>query len=219
VVRLWRLKRAHAAPDILYGSLQSGFHVAPARSRKPPRPSTEAVEVDLDTLSEPPGGATQALAFSKDGQTLLVGRQDGSAQLWSFSNREQIPAPRAWQAHGIGRPVRAVAISPNAAWLATGCDDGTIALWDRNDVRAEPRTLGTRGAGVYCLGFSPDGATLFSGNSDGEVASWPVSPATLADAVCGKVHRDLTEAEWKRYVGEGVPQEPVCPHLVRAKGH
>ena len=211
LVRLWDMSRPSVPPAVLYGSLSTGFAAVPSEKRKPARGPQGVVTVDLNRIPKPLGGAAQALSFPDDGNSLLVGRGDGSAQMWSFPQGDRgTHLIRAWQAHPYDKPVRAVAISPGRQWLVTGGEDGTVNLWDAADARSQPVTFGTRGVGVYCLGFSPDGSTLFAGNSDNEVVSWLVSSDELAEAVCRKVHRDLRDDEWDRYVGESVPREPVC---------
>jgi WD40 repeat protein/serine/threonine protein kinase len=68
--------------------------------------------------------------------------------------------------------VRSVAFSPNGKTLASGCDDGTVKLWD-SATGSELCTLrGHANYNVFSVAFSPDGKTLASGSNDGTVKLW-----------------------------------------------
>ena len=39
------------------------------------------------------------------------------------------------------------------------------------------------------------------------------STAAVADEVCARVRRNLTQDEWRRFIGPTIPYEPTCPNL------
>ena len=82
----------------------------------------------------------RAASFSSSG-LLAVGVDDGNVLLWQYGRfcTQQVPSqtgmlcadiPNHLQKHTA--PVRAVAFSPNGAFLATGGDDGNLIIWSVN---------------------------------------------------------------------------------------
>jgi dipeptidyl aminopeptidase/acylaminoacyl peptidase len=69
--------------------------------------------------------------------------------------------------------VRALAISPDGQWLATGSYDKTVALWELATGKELRRFRGHQ-AEVVSLSFAPDGKTLASASSDHTILLWPV---------------------------------------------
>ncbi len=107
--------------------------------------------------------------------------------------------------------VRSVAFSPDGQTLASGSDDQTVQLWDLREPEAEPVVLRGHEASVLSVAFSPDGQTLASGSADQTVRLW-VFLEELVDIGCQKVRRNLSWAEWQRYL-PGEPYRQTCPNL------
>jgi len=77
-----------------------------------------------------------------------------------------------------------------------------VRLWD---VRTyEPLTQASAASHFTVFGLSPDGARLLTGSGEGEVASWLWRHDDLRAEACRRVGRNLTEDEWRRYLGDEV---------------
>lgn len=75
-----------------------------------------------------PGGAILSLAYSKDGSTIVAGRDDGSV---IAADREGNPLFTAT----AGQWVTSVSVSDDGSTIATGSIDNRICVFDRNGTR------------------------------------------------------------------------------------
>ena len=83
------------------------------------------------------------------------------------SGLEKIKGTRLPGNQGI---VRSVAFSPDGSRIATGGEDGSTKLWDRD---GKPITSINSNLGrVYSVAFSPDGSRIATGGSDGSTQLW-----------------------------------------------
>ena len=51
---------------------------------------------------------------------------------------------------------------------------------------------------------------LLAGTRDGVLKVWPTRPEYLADDICSHLVRNMSRAEWQRYVGEDIPYMSAC---------
>jgi WD40 repeat protein len=107
-----------------------------------------------------------SVAFSPDGQTMAIGRDDGIVTLWNTST-EQVRA----RLKGHTATIMAVAFSPDGKTLASGSVDGNVKLWDVATGQ-ERITLKGHTDAVYSVAFAPDGLTLATGSADTTVKVW-----------------------------------------------
>jgi hypothetical protein len=65
------------------------------------------------------------------------------------------------------------------------------------------------GGWVWSLAALADGG-LASGGEDGNIKLWLVDEQKLIAALCLRAGRNLTKAEWARYIGADTPWQPSC---------
>jgi len=115
----------------------------------------------------------QAIAFSPDGKTLVVGEQRG-VRIWGGSDfQTQLATLPSLD----GAPIWAVAFSPDGQILAEGGVEGSIRLWDMRDPSkpSQLEKLTGHTNTVHGLEFTPDGGTLVSGSGDKTVLLWDMN--------------------------------------------
>lgn len=101
------------------------------------------------------GGTVSSLAFSSDRRGFYVGTQDGWLAAFTRDGRQ------LWRAQAGGKPIRCVAVSPDAALLATGSEDGRLSLWQASDGKLF-REVGRHAKEVVGVGFASGGRRLLS---------------------------------------------------------
>ncbi len=115
------------------------------------------------------------LAFTPDGRTLAAcDLHNPAIELFDVATQQ-----RAGLLAGPAGRGRALAISPDGRWLASGGTDQAIRLWDLA-ARCEARQLRGHRAAVHALAFSPDSRRLVSGGYDGTVRFWDVAAPASA---------------------------------------
>jgi WD40 repeat protein len=110
----------------------------------------------------------ESIAFSRDGQTLAAGWEDGVVLLWSRADG------RTWETLETHRDdVLSVALSPDGRIVASGSEDTTVRLSRVSD-GTRLNLLEGHTADVQSVAFSPDGSTLASAGDDGTIRLWAV---------------------------------------------
>jgi WD40 repeat protein len=146
---------------------------------------------------------------------LAVGFDNGNVELYDISNGigkakkldEELPG------HGAG--ISSIKFSRNGKLLATASLDGTIQLWEYDNLNNLPITFSDHGGNyVWDLSFSPDEDYLISGCENGLIKIWPTRIEMISSQLCDYLQRNMTPAEWERYVGSDVEYEITCESVI-----
>ncbi|MCX6046460.1 MAG: NACHT domain-containing protein [Chloroflexi bacterium] len=106
------------------------------------------------------------VAFSRDGQTVVVGHREGRVQFWQTATGEAGLVLTATTG-SLG----ALALSPDGQTLVTGSNDGQLCLWTLPAGQRQ-QVIETKAGIIDALAFSPDGTTLASTHGDRAVRVW-----------------------------------------------
>lgn len=204
-VRVWELTtgRRLAGLDFVPGSVSAltfspdGARLLAASNQTPARVTDSTGGSPLTLLSWPTADfdarptrvsiKDQVLdaAFTPDGRALVLASVTGSIQVRDADSGRLL---REFGDHPSA--VRALAISPDGARLATATtDDATVWLWDLAEGTPRARLNSGRGFEINDLAFSPDGAMLARAGSDTDVAMWRVDTAEVVERVCRSLTR------------------------------
>jgi WD40 repeat protein/DNA-binding SARP family transcriptional activator len=137
-----------------------------------------------------------ALSISPDGSRAASVGFDGELILSDLSQRSVLGDPLIG---GAGARF-GVTFSPNGTTVATVGDDRSVVLWDVATRQRLGSLFGHLGASQGVV-FSGDGRTLLTVGDDGNLISWNLVPATWEATACTLAGRNLTQAEWNRFVG------------------
>jgi WD40 repeat protein/serine/threonine protein kinase len=134
----------------------------------------------------PHGDEVCAVAFSRDGRTLLTGSWDGTARFWDAASGRALGQPLRHQAR-----VTVAAFSPDGKTVLTADERGTAKLWKAATGQPVGQPLPHRGP-VLAAAFSPDGNTLVTGSGAlgaawGEARLWSAATGRpLGTPLCHK---------------------------------
>ncbi len=162
-------------------------------------------------------GRVWSVAFSPNSKMLASGSDDRKIRLWNISQTKAEPELiEVLEGHNFW--VGSVAFSPDGQKLASGSYDKTIRVWDLNHLKEDPIVLRGHEQSVTSVAFYFDGKKLVSGSYDNTILSWITDTQILADIVCEKVQRNLSQKEWKWFMGADIPYEQTCPNLPPGEG-
>jgi hypothetical protein len=67
---------------------------------------------------------------------------------------------------------------------------------------------------VWDIEFTRASDYLIAACHESEIRVWPTNPDYLANQVCPKLKRNMTQEEWDTYVGAQIPYENTCVNLL-----
>ena len=111
-----------------------------------------------------------------------------------------------------------MAFSPDGGTLASASGDSTVILWDVKTRERIGEPLAGHTNSVRSVAFSPDGGTLASASQDGTVLLWDLNPPSWKARAGRLAGRNLSLAEWKKYIGPDIPYHRTCPEFPPGEG-
>jgi hypothetical protein len=154
-------------------------------------------------------GPVLSVAFNHDGTRVVSGSDDRTLILWDISNTQNPVQPRPLEGHTGS--VRSVAFNHDGTRVVSGSDDRTLILWDVSDEQNPVQLSSLEGhtGPVLSVAFNHDGTRVVSGSRDPILILWDVDVDSLLEKSCRRAGRNLTQAEWQRYMGD-IPYRETC---------
>jgi WD40 repeat protein len=150
-------------------------------------------------------GRVRSLDLHPSGTMVAVAGEGSTVWLWNLKSGEK---QALQQRHTDG--VTAVRFSGDGKLLASAGFDGSLRLWFMDNPAREPIVLpdgvsGGHAGTIWSLDFSPHNDRLVSVGSDEAVRVWLTQTAEMFDMAHNRVRRNMTEAEWNRFIGVDIP--------------
>ena len=140
-------------------------------------------------------------ATSADGRFLAVGSSNGDILVWELPDGvSDINTLRPKSLYGHNSRITDLAFYSDENLLVSASLDQTVRLWDPSKADLDPVVI-DHPSWIWSVDVSPDGGTIAAGTNDGEVYLWTANTELLADRLRARVERNLTQLEWKEYVG------------------
>ena len=147
----------------------------------------------------------QALIFTGDGQRLVSGSWDAMIRIWDVATGDQVT-----ELSGHLGDVTDLAINPEETLLASGSTDGNVILWDMKSLELSGFLSGSP-ASLIGIAFSPSDPLIAAASRDDNVYVWETNIDAWIDVACFRANRNLTQAEWNRYIGPQEEYHLTCP--------
>jgi len=149
-----------------------------------------------------------AMAINAAGTRIAIVDVKGTLRLLDTRNNSIIRSITAHSARILD-----VKFSPDDRQIATSSPDKTVKIWDANNLSDRPVVITKHDAWVLSVAFSPDGKYLVSSSEKGDrIYYWYAHASSMADLMCGKLTRNLTQREWETYISYDLPLQKTCPN-------
>ena len=115
--------------------------------------------------------------------------------------------------------VHSVSVSTNGSSVAVSLRNRLIRVYDARRLDLAPVEIrGTKVQSSAVVQFHPSEPILAAGSWEGTVRFIPVGLPHLADQVCERVWRNLSQLEWNGFIGSDLPYERSCETLPPGPG-
>jgi WD40 repeat protein len=165
-----------------------------------------------------------AVSISPAGRFVAVGYQDGALLIWDiyeYIEKRNEYKPERLLNHSAG--ISDIAFSDDGTSLIVGSLDKRATLWqvwDKKyekfdnekefpfkDPKFQPIRLEDHSDWVLSVAFSHDGKKALTGCADGTVKIYEVEMARYAEQMCDMVRKNLSNKDWKKYIGTDDPEK------------
>jgi tricorn protease-like protein len=126
----------------------------------------------MTVIFQTKNGVISSFAQSPDGHRwAIAGADHRPVQVWLYLVPGQLGL---MEDHWDDGPAEAVAFSPDGTFLAVGCSDGTVRLWDIA-ARKQAALLKGHTQLVTAVAFTVDGKSLATASWDGTLKVWDLA--------------------------------------------
>ncbi|MDI9355481.1 MAG: hypothetical protein QM536_00440 [Chitinophagaceae bacterium] len=150
--------------------------------------------------------AITCVSMSKNKKYIAFGDKSGKIYIWDMETNKLFSDINAHSSRVSNIEFN----SDNSLLISTGLDH-TTKLWVLQYISDPPIVLKESEEWVFDGIFHEKTKQIITGSNDDFMKVWPIEPDFIADKLCAK-SRNLTQNEWKQYVGENILYEKTCPN-------
>ena len=157
--------------------------------------------------------AIKSIRFSNSGKYLAYGNDDGRLIIWDMEDDVQVQPTLT----GFRAPITDIEFSPDDRLILGTSTNSQVRIWDMQNLFDLPIVLedykGVSGW-VNDADFSPDGEYFVTASGDGDIRRYPTTVDAMAEEICTHITLgNMSENEWRQYVGEGIEYVETCVGL------
>jgi|TARA_B110000211_G_scaffold96093_1_gene112099 WD40 repeat protein len=188
----------------------------------------EVILFDLEGLEEPKKIIRKDMEqkpildvkFSYNGKFLAIGGLNinnglGYAFIWDRKNNTQYGP----ELMGFSAQVNDVEFSKDDFLLAVSSNDNSVRFWDLDpdNIYDLPTIIYDHKGWVWDASFHPNGGYLVTAAEDGLLRRFPLKPNKMVDDLCNYISRNMSDIEWRQYVGDAseIPWVETCKGKIK----
>ncbi|MCE7862445.1 MAG: High-affnity carbon uptake protein Hat/HatR [Bacteroidetes bacterium CHB5] len=152
-----------------------------------------------------------AVRFAPDGRQIVTGDRNGVLRIVNNGLIiRNLP--------GHSSQIEDIKFNHAGTFMASASKDYSVRLWNFRKLNEQPITVSDHDW-VWSVTFSPDDSQLMAGiqstretvkGVDQTIHAYPTSFEVMADLLCKKTDRNMSEDEWHIFVAEDLPYEKTC---------
>ncbi len=162
-----------------------------------------------------------SMALSPNGNRLAVGDASGHIRILNTGTEGLLTTLYVQKAR-----ISKLDFSPDgkllasSTWAGFGKKSGNTMIFKTSDFEKDPIILEHHKTWVRTSSFSPDSRSIVVGCQDSIVRIYPIYASDMAEEICGMIDRNLSKAEWTKYVSDvdDIPYEKVCENYSYGEG-
>jgi WD40 repeat protein len=148
--------------------------------------------------------AITVLKYNNSGTKIAFGNKTGTLGILNLRTN------KVARINGHAARINDLQFSPDDNLLATASYDGTIKIWDGNNLNIRPVIIKGHEAWALSLAFNEDGKYLITGDDAEKIFVWPSKIDYMVEDICSNINRNMTTREWEYYVAYDINYQKTC---------
>ena len=162
----------------------------------------------IETVFNNPDIIIHSLALSGDGSRMAVGDHVGNLKVLSFDRAMNMQTEFHLTGHN-NRIVTEIIFNEPLSQLVSASTDGTVRIWNLDDPDRFPIVIDESKNWVKSISVDNFNSKVYAGCRDRVFRAYPLSGNELVKDLQPFLKRDITPAEWKRYIGPDIPYQSL----------